>query len=139
MLSQIGQSPKSEESVAETLYFSYGSNMHLRQMAARCPDSTLYAKGVLRNHIWQINSRGGANVTKGILEDFVEGIVFKVSPSDIEALRRYEGIKQEFYEEEKLEIEVECLLGKTFEGCKTVHAAESLAHYRAKFGLKESY
>lgn len=40
-------SPGFEESGAEELYFSFGSNMPLQQMAARCHDSRLFAKGIL--------------------------------------------------------------------------------------------
>ena len=82
-----------QELEAERLYFAYGSNMHLQQMAARCHDSRLFAKGILRGYKWQINSRGGAKMIKGSLKDFVEGIAFTVSPSDVQALRNYEGVK----------------------------------------------
>ncbi|KAL8796254.1 MAG: hypothetical protein Q9195_001369 [Heterodermia aff. obscurata] len=139
MSAQTQPSPGPEESGTEELYFSYGSNMHLQQMAARCPDSTLFAKGILRNYKWQINNRGGANVTKGNLEDFVEGILFTVSPNDVQALRRYEGTEQQFYEERKLDVEVECLLDRTLEGWNTADAAESLAQCRSGIGLKNPY
>lgn len=120
------------------MYFSYGSNIHLQQMAARCRDSRLFGKGTLRNYKWQINSRGGANVIEGSREDFVEGIVFTVSPSDIRALRNYEGVKQQFYAETKLDIQVERLLDTTLEGRKPADAAEILALYNSKFRLTKS-
>ncbi len=131
-------SPGSEESEAEKLYFSYGSNMHLQQMAARCHDSTLFAKGILRSYKWQINSRGGANVIDGDRADFVEGIVFTVSPSDVRALRHYEGVKQQFYAEKEFDIEVDHILDTALEGRKPADAARILALHKSESRLTES-
>ncbi|KAK4252342.1 hypothetical protein C7999DRAFT_10105 [Corynascus novoguineensis] len=44
------------------LYFAYGSNLCLEQMARRCPSSYLFGHGVLPDHKWQINERGFASV-----------------------------------------------------------------------------
>ena len=44
------------------LYFAYGSNMWLSQMARRCPGITYVGRGVLYDFCWQINERGYANV-----------------------------------------------------------------------------
>lgn len=138
-MSSLGpSSPDSSEPGAEVLYFAYGSNMHLQQIAARCHDSTLFAKGILRDYRWQINSRGGANVTEGNQEDFVEGIIFTVSPSDVQALRRYEGVEQQFYVERKLDIEVERFLDTAFEGRKPADAAKIVAQYNFGFRLTDS-
>ncbi|KAF2194268.1 hypothetical protein K469DRAFT_195015 [Zopfia rhizophila CBS 207.26] len=131
-MSSLSQpSPGSEESGAGELYFAYGSNMHLQQMAARCGDSTLFAKGILRNYRWQTNSRGGGNVIEGNQEDFVEGIVFTVSPSDVRALRRYEGVEQQIFVERKFDIEVERVLDTALEGRKPADVAKILAQYNS--------
>ena len=130
-------SPGPEESGAGKLYFSYGSNMHLQQMAARCPDSRLFAKGILRSYKWQINSRGGANVIEGNPEDFVEGIVFTVSPSDIQALRHYENVERKFYAERQFEIEVERIRDTALEGKTPADAARILVSYNAESRLTE--
>ncbi|KAK5013992.1 hypothetical protein LTR60_003581 [Cryomyces antarcticus] len=45
-----------------TLYFGYGSNLWLHQMARRCPDSTYKGIARLEGHRWIINKRGYANV-----------------------------------------------------------------------------
>ena len=111
----------------EHLYFAYGSNMHLRQMATRCPDSTVFAKGRLPNYKWQVNSRGGGNVVEGRPEDIVEGIVFKVSSSDLEALRCCEGVEKQHFVEEKLTIQVEHILDPELRGRRTVDVVELLA------------
>ena len=34
----------------ETLYFAYGSNINLRQMAVRCPDAQVVEPAVLENY-----------------------------------------------------------------------------------------
>ena len=132
------QSSGPEESGAHKLYFSYGSNMHLQQMAARCPDSRLFAKGILRSYKWQINSRGGANVVEGHQEDFVEGIVFTVSPSDVQALRHYENVERKFYAETEFEIEVERIRDTALEGRTPADAARILASYNAESSLTET-
>ena len=106
-------------------------------MTARCHDSRLFAKGILRGYKWQINSRGGANVIIGSLKDFVEGIAFTVSPSDVQALRHYEGVKRQFYAEREFDIEVERILDTALEGQNTADAAKILALYNSEFRLTE--
>lgn len=132
MSSLSSQSFGTDELGAGELYFSYGSNMHLQQMAARCPDSTLFAKGILRSHRWYINSRGGANVTAAGPEDFVEGIVFAVPPSNIEILRGYEGVEKGFYVERKFDIEIEPFADLAFEDTKPADAVRILAQYESQ-------
>jgi hypothetical protein len=118
----------------EDLYFAYGSNMHLQQMAKRCPDSTIFAKGTLRNYKWQVNSRGGGNVVEGGPEDIVQGIVFKVSSSDLQALRCCEGVEKQHFIEEKLAIEVERILEPEFRDRRTVEVVEMLAQCNSGHG-----
>ncbi|TVY28645.1 hypothetical protein LHYA1_G002340 [Lachnellula hyalina] len=47
---------------AKILYFAYGSNLSLTQMASRCPTSTYHALGALRGWKWIIGERGYANI-----------------------------------------------------------------------------
>ncbi|KAI1780349.1 hypothetical protein F4818DRAFT_395427 [Hypoxylon cercidicola] len=91
------------------LYFAFGSNMHLRQMAKRCPRSTLDSKGRLYNYRWQINYRGVANIVRGNPEDFVEGLLFVVTPRDVATLDRNEGVSKGFYKRVFLQIKREPL------------------------------
>ena len=51
-----------DEANKRTLYFAYGSNLSLAQMASRCPTSTHHALGVLHGYKWIIGKRGYANV-----------------------------------------------------------------------------
>lgn len=119
----------SEEGVAGDLYFAFGSNMRLQQMAERCPGSALFAKGILRKYKCQINSRGGGNVVEGNSEDLVEGIIFTVSHSDVRALRHFEGIEQQFFVEKRLNVEVVPFPDTIFAGRKTEDAAGLLAQH----------
>ncbi|KAI0384472.1 hypothetical protein F5Y04DRAFT_248420 [Hypomontagnella monticulosa] len=132
MASPTHQSLDSHQSGVGELYFSYGSNMHLKQMAARCPESTLFAKGILRNHRWYINSRGGANVAEANQDNYVEGIVFTVPPSNIEILRGYEGVAKGFYVEKKFDIEIEPFGDPVFENLKPSEAVKILATYEPR-------
>ncbi|KAI1092383.1 hypothetical protein F5B19DRAFT_492432 [Rostrohypoxylon terebratum] len=92
------------------LYFAFGSNMRLQQMAERCPESSLYSIGKLRGYKWQINQRGVANIVESTPKDVIEGILFYVTEKNIATLDRNEGVKKKFYVREYLEVEVEPLL-----------------------------
>lgn len=81
---------------AGTLYFAYGSNLHLTQMASRCPASIFKGKAVLPGYRWQINERGVANVVESA-DEFVEGLLYLVNPRDERALDRSEGVSKHFY------------------------------------------
>ena len=47
-----------------TLYFGYGSNLWLKQMHQRCPNSTYLGIARLKDFKWIINERGYANVVE---------------------------------------------------------------------------
>ncbi|TDZ54365.1 hypothetical protein CTRI78_v006385 [Colletotrichum trifolii] len=86
----------------ETLYFAYGSNLHIAQMAERCPGSSFKGKATLAGWRWQINKRGVANVIRVDPKDSsscaVEGLVFSVTPKDLRSLDRSEGVSRGFYQ-----------------------------------------
>ena len=48
-----------EECSVETLYFAYGSNINLNQMAVRCPDAKVVEPAVLENY--ELLFRGNAH------------------------------------------------------------------------------
>ncbi|RDW81619.1 uncharacterized protein DSM5745_05176 [Aspergillus mulundensis] len=114
---------------APTYYFAFGSNMHLAQMAARCPDSKIFARGVLTRYRWQINERGVANivpvpvgeVSNGKNDSIVQGILFTVSAKDIKTLDANEGIARGFYDKVALRVRVEPL-AIPLKGIKTAMA-----------------
>ena len=79
-------------------YFAYGSNMSLRQMNDRCPESEFYNIGVLKDYELcfpiiskKRNNMGVASIRykKGFN---VEGVLYKVSDDDIIKLDRFENI-----------------------------------------------
>lgn len=79
----------------QTVYFAYGSNLHLKQMATRCPESRYIGRRVLRDFKWQINRRGYANVflSPG---DSVEGLCYLLSQEDEKGLDRNEGVPTDY-------------------------------------------
>lgn len=87
----------------DVLYFAYGSNLHVAQMAKRCPSSVFIGTGTLPGYRWQINERGVANV---VPEDdsSVEGLVYLVNARDVRALDRSEGVARKLYQKHMLEI-----------------------------------
>lgn len=131
MSSQNTASQNCPEGDPETLYFAYGSNMHLHQMANRCNDSALFAKGLLRGYKWQLNSRGGATVIRGRNTDIVEGVIFRVSPQDVVHLRHYEGVAEKRFEEKEALIELAAFARPTFAHQRTVDAARALEQQRS--------
>ncbi|KAK3934716.1 hypothetical protein QBC46DRAFT_399143 [Diplogelasinospora grovesii] len=96
----------SRRSAGDSLYFAYGSNLWIDQMAKRCPGSSFKGKGTLEGYRWQINERGVANVVKAPGHS-VEGLVFSVTASDERTLDRNEGISKKFYERQSLTIILE--------------------------------
>ncbi|KAK0099890.1 hypothetical protein ONS95_013286 [Cadophora gregata] len=87
------------------LYFAYGSNLSLTQMARRCPSSTYHSLAVLRGWKWVIGPRGYANVVKGSSEskssnktlgegqgDEVYGLLYVLDQVDEDALDVAEGV-----------------------------------------------
>lgn len=73
------------------LYFAFGSNMHLGQMAKRCPESRYV--GIAKLHKWrfQINNRRYANVVFSP-GSYVEGLVYRLSVTDEANLDKSEGV-----------------------------------------------
>jgi len=87
------------------LYFGYGSNLWLDQMARRCPESKLVGLGILQGWKWIINDRGYANVIRSP-KDLVYGLVYEISLSDEASLDRAEGVPWA-YIKETMEIELQ--------------------------------
>ena len=73
------------------IYFAYGSNLCVQQMALRCPDAVNPRPATLTDHDWLINERGVATV-----EPFdgsqVHGVVWELSDHDLATLDSAEGV-----------------------------------------------
>jgi hypothetical protein len=84
------------------LYVAYGSNLNLSQMAYRCPDATIVAKGVVENYALKYRgSKSGAYAT--IIEEEgkkVPVLVWKISPADERKLDVYEGFPTFYYKKQ---------------------------------------
>ena len=74
----------------ENLYFAYGSNLDLEQMAQRCPDAEIVGPVRLENYELRFRGSGFATVApkKGSV---VYGLVWKLTPNCEQSLDRYEG------------------------------------------------
>jgi hypothetical protein len=92
---------------ASTLYFAYGSNLHLAQMAHRCPGSVFKGKATLESYRWQINERGVANVVESGSDDSVEGLLYMIGPKDERTLDRSEGVSKGFYQKYLMRVSFE--------------------------------
>jgi gamma-glutamylcyclotransferase len=79
-----------------TLYFAFGSNLSLSQMARRCPNSKYIGRATLAHYQWMINERGYANVIPSN-GDWVEGLVFEIDSEDERRLDKNEGTAKQLY------------------------------------------
>ncbi|KAF5017287.1 hypothetical protein F66182_10800, partial [Fusarium sp. NRRL 66182] len=84
-------------------YFAYGSNLHLQQMKKRCPGSKFIGSGQLRDHRWQINERGYANVVE-CQGHWVEGLVYEINARDEARLDINEGVSKDAYQKQYMAI-----------------------------------
>ncbi|PHH65264.1 hypothetical protein CDD81_3123 [Ophiocordyceps australis] len=85
------------------LYFAYGSNLHMKQMKRRCPNSRYIGRARLCNYRWQINERGFANIveTPGRC---VDGLVYEIDQKDEAKLDINEGVAKKAYEKRHLAV-----------------------------------
>lgn len=93
----------------ERLYFAYGSNLHLEQMARRCPDSVKVAPAVLHNYrlTFRGNYRGvGVADVVPCVGGQVVGGLYRISLRDLANLDRYEGFPT-LYRRYKVKVETE--------------------------------
>ena len=110
-----------ETAESERLYFAFGSNLWLYQMATRCPESRYLGYAQLPGYRWQINQRGYANVVPSP-EDHVEGLVYLLSASDEARLDINEGVPLAY---EKLLLNVELVTAEpTLVGRKTLEIVD---------------
>lgn len=86
------------------LYFAYGSNLDESQMERRCPDAVFSAKAHLRDHRLAFTGRSS---TRGCAVATVlpaagqrtEGVLWRVSKSDLRSLDGCEGHPHVYYRE----------------------------------------
>jgi gamma-glutamylcyclotransferase (GGCT)/AIG2-like uncharacterized protein YtfP len=80
-----------------TLYFAYGSNMHVARLRARVPSGRPLAPASLAGYRLTFRKRGRDGSGKctvlrtGDAQDSVHGMIFEIAPGDIPALDAAEG------------------------------------------------
>ena len=73
------------------IYFAYGSNLSVQQMASRCPDAVNPRRARLADHDWLINERGVATI-EPLAGSEVHGVIWHVSDHDLATLDSAEGV-----------------------------------------------
>lgn len=76
------------------LYFAYGSNLNVKQMAQRAPEAKFF--GAMRMPNWKLVFRGVADI-EADPGNHVEGGLWRITGADEMALDGYEGVKSGFY------------------------------------------
>jgi len=79
-----------------TLYFAYGSNINLDQMADRCPDARVVGPVVLEGYELLFR-RGGFATIGSCGGSKVHGLLWSITPDHERSLDRYEGYPR-FYD-----------------------------------------
>ena len=113
----------------ENLYFAYGSNLDLEQMAQRCPDAEIVGPVRLENYELRFRGSGFATVApkKGSV---VYGLLWKLTPNCEQSLDRYEGYPHFYYK-----TELELPLAETG---KKLTAFVYIMHEERKLGIPTS-
>ncbi len=89
-----------------TLYFAYGSNINLDQMAYRCPQAEVVGKAVLDGYALAFRGSGYATVIPQ-KNGRVEGLLWRLTEPCERALDFYEGVRSGHYDKAYLTVETE--------------------------------
>ena len=85
-------------------YIAYGSNINLRQMKYRCPNSKVVGRGVVERWKLYFNLHADIRYT-GNKEDVVPVLIWDIADEDWAALDRYEGYPR-YYRKEQIKVEM---------------------------------
>ncbi len=80
-----------------TIYFAYGANMDPVHMAQCCPGAVQLGVAELREHRFGI-AAGGFGTVGPAEGSTVHGVLWRLTPADLAALDRFEGVAQNFYQ-----------------------------------------
>ena len=86
------------------LYFAYGSNLNVGQMAVRCPMAQLVCRAVLEGYEHGLPLRCADHPAQS--GGRIDGILWKVNDRDERALDRYEGYPH-LYTKESLTVQTD--------------------------------
>lgn len=87
----------------ETLYFAYGSNINLNQMAVRCPDAKVVESAVLEGYELLFRGNGSSFGVATIAPkegSQVQGLLWKITPYCEMSLDIYEGYPRLYEKQE---------------------------------------
>ena len=88
--------------MADTLYFAYGSNINLGQMAYRCPDASVVGPVFLDNYELLFRRGGFATIAPKEGER-VHGLLWSLTPQCERSLDIYEGYPR-FYDKQMVTV-----------------------------------
>ena len=84
-----------------TYYIAYGSNLHMGQMAHRCPDATIVGTSVLKD--WRLMFKGSRTGNYATIEpcigESVPVLIWAISKADERSLDRYEGFPTFYFKQ----------------------------------------
>ena len=89
--------------MSETLYFAYGSNINLQQMAVRCPDAQVVEPAVLEGYELLFRGNGSSFGVATIAPkegSQVQGLLWKITPYCEMSLDIYEGYPRLYEKQE---------------------------------------
>ena len=90
-------------------YFGYGSNLNLEYLKEHCPSAKFVMKAYLPNYevqfrFWSKRRNGGISTIISNPGELVHGIIYDVSPKDIEVLDIRESVPQGLYKRETFKV-----------------------------------
>ena len=95
--------------INQNIYFAYGSNLNLRQMAQRCPTAKLLGTGAIPDHelLFRGREEGQSYLTvRPCPGAQVPVAAFSVQPSDVHELDLYEDVPGGLYRVEPIATEI---------------------------------
>jgi hypothetical protein len=87
------------------LHFSYGANMDRAGMAKRCPGATALGPAMLDHFRFVITADGYASVTPASGQ-CVHGVLWKLTPRDLQALNIFESLDSGLYRHVMLPVRI---------------------------------
>ena len=94
------------DNASERLYFAYGSNINLDQMAVRCPNAEIVAPVTLNGYRLVFRGNSSSYGVATIVPDpvhQVKGLLWRLTPDCEKSLDRYEGYPI-FYEKQNVSV-----------------------------------
>lgn len=90
--------------MSERLYFAYGSNINLDQMARRCPNAEVVGPATLNGYRLAFRSQSGVATILPAPAKQVKGLLWRLTPECEQSLDRYEGHPHFYYKDERINV-----------------------------------